>query len=136
MSVEIPPHEPVPEVQEAARSNIALTQNVWVTVLDTTRNVVCRSIMIYQLTANEDLEVEITDDVGIGVVAWSATHSTAYQIRRDETADNENRYNDTSADMSLYSPYLVKSRVFKVRIRKTTATGANITHCKVLYSKW
>lgn len=132
MSIEIPSHAPVPELHHVY-SNIALTQNIWVTVVDESNVRFCK-FNLTQATADEDVEVEITDDAGVHALYWTATAATPYSIVKNH-ASVANLYVQTvSVDDRL--SFIVESRKFKLRVRKTTAAGANATNYDLTYGLW
>lgn len=129
---------PVPLMKEPEVVQQALTQNTWYTVCDLS-NVEIADINVVQSTANEDLELRITDDVGVStVISWTAVAGTEYAIYRyaNVTGAVGARYGQGTTLFSTYGFPMVKSRVFKVEIRKTTAAGANATNVRVNYAQW
>jgi len=139
----IRPISQVPQIQDIGSSgdgmgliDAALTQNTWYTVLDTKKNVRIWQIVFNQDTAQETIEVKITDDVGSETKAQVAAAGTDYHIKLSSLGTSSERYRISSGEVALYRAFLVESRSFKVEIRKTTAAGANNTNCKVTWSQY
>lgn len=112
----------------------ALTSTTWYTVLDTTRNVRVIAILFHQATANEDIEVRITDSAGIETLLQTAVAGQLYMIKTSHGLGTT-RYIVTATDYTGYKPFLFDEDSIKVEIRKTSAAGANNTTCKVLHQQ-
>lgn len=129
-------HPPVPALKDAALSDVAMTQNIWVTVLEE-KNVRVRLIAFKQDTAQEDLEVKITTENGIETLTQTAVAATPYFIMISYGADNTSNFTITATPAEITrQAFMFECRSLKIEIRKTTAAGANKTACVVNHSIW
>ena len=135
----------VPEIQEPKLSAAALTQNQWFDVLSETANttvtteadVVVYAIIVRQATLAEDLEIELTTNEGTEVVSQAAAVANdQYFITTDSTAHNDRNFGITTVESPWYRSFLFGSGIFGLRIRKTTANGANATQIKLVWAKY
>ena len=82
----------------------------------------------------EDIEIEITTDEGTETVTQAAVAGTDYIIYlASVNATSTLNFAANTTNFSNYSAFLLESNIVKVRVRKTTAAGANTTYCRVFY---
>lgn len=126
---------------DAYLAQAAAVQNTWYTVLEAS-NVMIHYICVVMATADETLEVEVTLD-GVEMVATIiATAATPYYFTKitnpvwgpgGDLAAGSTSVLQISGDAAT-SP--LPARNAKIRVRKTTAGGANTLYCLASYDKW
>lgn len=124
-----------PKSLKCALIDQAIVQNDWYTVFSSDTPVLVTNILVLQDTADETIQVEIVVDNDVELTQSAAcTAGTTYFVGRSLDADGAvgatgSVYMILSGDE--YRQYSFPN--LRVRIKKTTAAGANNTCCKVIY---
>lgn len=135
MSVEIPPHEPVPRNQtDATLDQATPVQNTYYTILDTTLN--ARIIAIYGkvATTDENIQLKVTFD---GIVIENTAAAGGINVYLEACLLQTGLFQWVAVDsISKFRAFHVEARSIKIEIRKTTNNGAGNLHGLVKYGKW
>lgn len=125
----------IPTLQAKVEQTRIAVQNTWYTILSTTANVTIYSLAFRMDTANEDIEVELTIDGNTFTASITAVANTTYVIYllANPIASSAIFYAIDTQAYAIYRAYLTKGRSIQVRIRKTTAAGANALRNAMVY---
>lgn len=117
----------------------ALVQNTWYTVID--NNDIfekdLHSMTLYLTIADETIELEMTIDTTVVavVVALAVSFDTMYAVRQGSDGVFNIVANPMDGVSTPFRENVISCRRLKIRVRKTTATGAGTLYTDLWYSK-
>lgn len=126
----------IPKMMDLAQAQNVAVQNVWYTILDTTRNCRVIGIIMNMAIANEDLECRVTiDGVTISGVQLNAVAGTNYTALLAQTYVAMSL--SFTATVYVGRGHLFEGRSVKVEVRKTSNNGVgNVLGGSVMYEQY